>query len=282
MVVSALRGIWFAREATSVGREGNFVVCSISYGCPQSISEYWLDATHNKLRRLLRDKNKKCVLGRVWRLSETLFVGWTQSNGWGLFAKIEDFTHNAHNLAPGFGIELPFVLPSPEVFALLQSQWNDENSDLRFAFRFASLTGLERALHGVQTRLETPQQFACVIKSALRAFGSKWPADLSTARLGFNANGGGGRFTLSEKHPFGIRESAILNHIVRAFEPRQIPDSPDLPLCVRTLTKGSWSRSFSVEVARPSMHDQLEGMLELRAWLGSNWPDGVKHLGKVI
>lgn len=276
---------WFGRDAEDV--EGNFhflfrpVLAVYSH-------DFWFANEHaqvSDVREFLKGATRaemRAACFRVWVLP-AVRLAWSEPDGWIL--GIDAATLGDHRPRWRFSVLTPAPvahMPSSLLFSRLQSEWQNEKSDLRFAARFAALPELERALLGVRTRLDTPQGFAQLIKSALCAFGAPWPSSADTITLEFSSVGGGGRFVLEERHPFGVRESAILGHIVRAFEPRQLPDSPDLPLCVRSLTEGGWSRSFSIVVARPSMHDQLEGMLALRSWLETNWPAGVRHLEKVV
>lgn len=287
--------LWFSRRADDLGREGHLVFCPVvgrSNRWDVRLETTWIeDEGPIEVLRDWDDTDLESAWFRVWRLSQEAgsahFVLWNQKTGW-LYGNEPDFLVQKDASWPfHFDCSAPSDLSSSALYSFLQSEWQNENSDLRFAAHFAALPELERSLHGVQTRLSTPLEFASLIRAAMCAFALQWPDYLETARLNFVANGGFWRFTLNEPHPFGIRESAILNHIVRAFEPRQLRDSPDLPLALRTLTQGGWrwnrwSRGFSIEVARPSMHDRLEAMLRLRAWLEKHWPDGVKHLAKVV
>lgn len=282
--------IWFTREEKKRGREWNFALCSIP-NAVSSLGVAWTMPQPKNFARFVSDGWHGHTLGRVLKLSDEVFAGWLEDKGWALFERFEEFAREEGSTPlvsrpkrkTVIGFELPSgsQTPSSAIFSSLQDRWQN-SPDLAFAVHFASLSDLERRLHGVQTRIGTPIQFASLIRAALCAFAPRWPGASETVQLDFCANGGQGRFTLAEGHPFGVRESAILGHIVRAFEPRQLADSPDLPLALRTLTEGGWSRSFSIQVARPSMHDRLEAMLELRAWLETHWPDGVKHLGKVV
>ena len=248
---------------------------SFSYSGNSSQLSYMLGRKNNYRVWMLRTGSPLPVV--VWNAECGLRI----TDDFHLMARGTDW----RSLLWPFHMETPLPIaqtPSESLFSLLQTQWQSEESDLRFASRFASLPDLEQRLQGVQTRMGTPFEFAQLIQSALRAFAARWPVNIVNLKLEFGATGAGFRFSLEGDHVFGIRERAILGHIVRAFEPRQLADSPDLPLCVRTLTEGGWSRSFSIEVARPSMHERLEAMLELCAWLERHWPDGVRHLGKVV
>ncbi len=281
--------LWFSRRADDLKREGHLVFCPVvgrSNRWDVRLETTWIeDEGPIEVLRDWSDEDLESGWFHVWRLSQESdglhFVFWNEKTGW-LYGNEPDFLVQRDASWPfRFDGPTPSDSSSPALYPLLEAQWR-EDSDVRFAARFAALSELDRALQGIETRIGTPFEFASLIQLALRAFAPQWPVDLETARLHFTANRGFLRFTLNESHPFGVRESAVLNHIVRAFEPRQLPDSPELLLCVRTLTEGGRSRSFSIEVARPSMHDRLEGMLELRAWLETHWPGGVKHLEKVV
>lgn len=273
---------WFARPTNQENAEWNFVLL------PSIRINSWGDTELCPLRSAEELKatlfNDTPPFFRVWEIADLKqFALWNGEMGWLFFGCEHDVLFFENHLP--FRLDTPqhvARMPSSALFALLQNQWKIPDSELRFTSHFAALTELERRLHGVETRIGTPFEFVQMIRSALRAFVPRWPDDTANVGLSFGANGGGLRFTLEGDRKFGVRERAILGHILRAFEPRQLADSPDLPLCVRTLTEGGWSRSFSIEVARPSMHERLEGMLELRNWLETYWPDGVKHLGKVI
>ena len=279
---------WFARECSSRGREGNFLfrpVLAVSFPRQLFADEHASTANVREFLEAVSQDEVRSACFRVWVLPDDsdARLAWNDGDGW-IFG-IDRTTLGNHRPLWRFRLEtsLPTAqMLSSSLFSRLQMEWQNESSDLHFAAHFSQLPELERALMGVQTHIGTPQELARLIQSALCAFAPKWPADLETARLNFTANGGHRRFTLAEHHPFGVRQSAILGHILRAFEPRQLADSPELPLALRTLTEGGWSRSFSIQVARPSMHDRLEAMLELRAWLETHWPNGVKHLEKVI
>ena len=276
----------FARERRHQGSEWNFLVSAFFYAPLDERDQLvWeeLNVSSDDLSRWVCQGNRANTLERVFKVNGLILARHRENGGWALLETLKELKDDEGGTPFHLNCSSPIrKAPSSSLYGLLQSEWQNECSELRLAAHFAALTELERRLHGIQTRLGTPQEFVAILRYALNAFGSKWPAAPETVRLGFSANGPQLRFTLGENHPFGTRESAILNHIVRAFEPRQKPDSPDLPLCVRQFTEGGWSRSFSVEVARPSMHERLEGMLELRNWLEQHWPDGVKHLGKVI
>lgn len=273
---------WFGCEAGHVGGEWNYLLCKPQKQ-PDSWTWLWVVADAFNLAHFVKNDARPQTLGRIWRLESSLFASWTESYGWSLFWNVEQFTRY-HQSVP-FRITFqgtPSIAPSSTLFNSLQNDWQNPNSELRFTAHFAALPELEQRLHGVATRIGTPQQFANLIKAALQVFCAHWPQNVEWMSLSFGATGAGFRFSLQGDDVFGIRERAIFGHIVRAFEPRQLADSPDLPPCVRTLTEGGWSRSFSVEVTRPSMHERLEAMLEVRDWLETNWPDGVKHLGRAV
>ncbi len=273
-------GLWWAREEQQADGEWNFALRAIPIAA-SSLGTVWLFPERSNLARFVGDEWHAQTLGRVWALDAALFVGWKQDNGWALFQILDSFVGGEEGAALGFKVPDPLEIPSSAMFARLQSQWEDADSDLRFAAYFATSSKLERALHSVETRIETPRAFAHLVEQTLRAFEAQWPSNALAMQLTFGPNSRDARFLLEEKHPFGIRERAILGHIVRAFEPRCVPDSPATPAALRAYRNG-YSTSFSVEVARPSQHERLEAMLELRAWLEAHWPDGVRHLGKVV
>ena len=273
-------GLWWAREEQQADGEWNFALRAIPIAA-SSLGTVWLFPERSNLARFVGDEWHSQTLGRVWALDAAVFVAWTQDNKWALFQSVESFAGGEEGAALGFKLPDPMAPPSSAMFSRLQAQWEHEDSDLRFAAYFATSSKLQRALHSVETRIETPRAFAHLVEQTLRAFGAQWPTGAATLGLRFAPNSRDSRFLLDERHPFGIRERAILGHIVRAFEPRCVPDSPALPPALRAYRNRA-SASFSVEVARPSEHERLEAMLELRAWLEAHWPAGVRHLGKVV
>jgi len=279
---------WFARKGGSVGKEGNFLfrvalaVASYSIWFPD---ESTLPADVRHFLESVDDDEASGACFRVWILDESAnaSVMWNKVDGWVWGVDAGKLGDNRSDFP--FRFETPFAVPqmnSQTLFPLLANERENPASEMSFAARFAALSELERRLQGVETRFGTPQEFAQTVICALRAFAAQWPVGISVFMVNFNAVGSENRFVRQEESLLGIRERAILGHIERAFEPHQLPDAPDLPLAVQTFTRNGWTRSFSIEVACPSMHERLEAMLELRAWLETHWPDGVKHLSKVV
>ncbi len=240
----------------------------------------------NRLAYMMKRKN----IWRVWRLSddEPTVALWNEEAGWKATPDFPEFTRGRGYQRPCAPFHLPYerdveTTPSSLLFVPLLEEWNEMNSDLRFSAHFASLSLLEQNLSGVETRCGTPQEFASVLQLALRAFDFSWDdEDEEGSSVALHATRNQGRFVLEKELPLGTRESAILNHIMRAYKPSLKPDSPDLPSAVRPFTNYGVSRSFSIGIERPTRHQQLEAALELRAWLETYWPDGVKHLEEVV
>ena len=248
--------------------------------------EYW-----DNFFYMLDPVRAETFVHRLWitREKPLAVVLWNSQAGWSFHARFNaQFADESGQPAPdsnwGFQPKLADLQgkPSSEVYRLLQADWNDANSDLSYSARFAQLSELERALLGVQTQIGTPREWASVVAATARACGARWPAGMQSAHLNFCANGAQLRFTCETNPIFGPRENAILGHIMRACQPQQLPDDAALPSALRTLTEGGWSRKFSLDIARPSAHEQLESALELRAWLQTHWPEGLKHLAKII
>ena len=168
-------------------------------------------------------------------------------------------------------------MPASRVWRHLRRNWKDPDSDLRQLARFLDLPQGERACYFARTRTGTPQEFVALLKTALGAFHFSWPANAGEMTLRLNVLGlDADRFKPDFPPSFGIRERAILGHLVRAFEPRVAPTQ-----CAPSLQPWRATR-LKIAVSAPSQHEQLEAMLELRAWLAAHWPDGVRHLGKIV
>ena len=275
------RNLWVRRESDEA-LEYNFFAYVRLFNEKNMAFEELLEL--EDISHRLRDYDAG-FLYRLWQIGERQFVVWSEKAGWQLFEDLEDWLFNYFELS---GVTFPFQFlesaraPSSTLFAALQTDWNNADSDLSYAARFAQLSELDRALLGVRTQFGTPGEWAAIIAAMSRACGALWPDEIELARLKFCANGARQRFTCEANPIFGPRENAILGHIMRICQPQQLPDDANFPTALRTLTEGGYSRSFSMEIARPSRHEQLEAALELRAWLQVRWPDGVKQLDKIV
>lgn len=287
--------------AHPLGQDWNYLLRRIISPVNLLGEKAWEETDADRLPLLLQQvESSERMLGRYWQLEESVLATWSASEGWhlhwhignflardaGVFSRSPMIRHIREFLLREAGVPFRFsaanFAPSSAVFAALQAEWHNDDSDLNYSARFLHLGELERALLGVQTQIGTPQEWAVAIAATARACGAHWPENIESTRLNFCANGAELRFTCETNPVFGARERAILGHIMRVCQPQQLPDDPAFPCALRTLTEGSWSRKFSMEIARPSMHEQLEAALTLRPWLQAHWPDGVKHLGKIV
>ena len=267
--------------ARSLGQDWNYLLRPVVSAISSRGAREWQEIEASHLPTLLQQKQSKAqMLGRCWQLKSNVVVTWSALEGWRFRRQISEFLLQEDSVP--FRFSPAGSIASSEVFAALQNDWDDPDSDLSYSARFSQLSELERALLGVQTRIGTPREWAALVTATARACGSRWPAETQSTHLNFCANGAQLRFACETNPIFGPRENAILGHIMRICQPQQLPDDTAFPMALRTRTSGGWSRSFSIEIARPSMHEQLEAALMLRVWLQKHWPDGVKHLGKII
>ena len=252
----------------------------------RATADYW-----DNFFYMLDPARVETFVHRLWitRAQPLAVVTWNSLAGWNFHAQfIAQFADETGQPAPGSSWPFQMELANPqqklasEIYRLLQNERENPASDLSYSARFSQLSELERALLGVRTQLGTPREWAALVAATARACGAHWPAEIEMARLIFCANGVRLRFTCATNPIFGPRENAILGHIMRICQPQQIADDEAFPSALRTLTEGGYSRSFSMEISRPSMHEQLEAALMLRPWLQTHWPDGVRHLGKIV
>ena len=279
--------IWLLRRcgelhfARALDQSWNYLLRPVVSAISSRGAREWQEPEASQLPMLLRQKQSRAqMLGRLWQLKSNAVATWSALEGWRLRKKISEFLLQEDSVP--FRFSPAGSLPSSAVFAALQSTWNNPDSDLIYSARFSQLNELERALLGVQTQIGTPHEWAAIVIATARVCGSRWPAEIEATELRFRADGAQLRFTCAINPIFGVRERAVLGHLMRACQPQQLPDDTAFPMALRTRTSGNWSRSFSMEIARPSCHEQLEAALELRAWLQVHWPDGVKQLDKIV
>ena len=232
------------------------------------------------LRRYLSKAYFSTFAHRIWSFESEncIFAAYRLDAQWCLYKNIEDFDC----LGAPFRFPPPDLVPSALTYGALQNSLRDADSDLNYSAHFLALSELDRALLGVRTQIGTPHEWAALVAATARVCSVHWPDCMEFVRFNFCANGQQLRFTLAQNPVLGIRERAILGHIMRIFQPQQIADDSAFPTALRTRTEGGWSRNFAIEVGRSSRHEQIEAALELRAWLQTHWPDGVKHLGKIV
>lgn len=293
-------GWWFARASDG---DVNFLLRPV-LAVTSSGDRYFPNAQTPpaEMRKWLKDVDEvkfRYDCHRVWHASNesspSLSVSWNARHKW-VYGLDEDT----------FGLEFRFETPAyPEemssaaLFLLLQREWRNDASELRFCAGFAQLDFGARWLWKVRTRISNALTMAHLLRCALLSFAPLWQDESVSEAEIYLVVDRGGVFAWNEKVgwrsagvPFErtlpIRERVLLKQIVRLFEPRPKSDLSTLPLCVQQL-KPAISRKFvhpglvvGVFAARPTQHERLEAILELRAWLGTHWPDGVKHLGKVV
>ncbi len=175
-------------------------------------------------------------------------------------------------------------LPSSAIHVALRHELENPETDFSLSVRYIRLSEQQKAeiFPLVQTKGATLQEFESSIQTALRAFASQWPQWMNAIAVGFEASEGiGTMFKLAGQPSLGIRERTILRRIIAHYMPHRTTDILSRPLYQR-FSAEEFTSYFQVEVARPSQQEQLEAALELRAWLQVHWPDGVKHLGKIV
>jgi hypothetical protein len=288
--------MWFVREASKEKREWNFLVRLRIIGIETDGMVRREELDPAKLGSYISNIWEVHPRERVWKI-EDMIVVWSEKQGWTLYTQLRHFT-DVEQAFP-FRLELPSPIeqmPSSAVHSHLQNDWKNPKSDLRFSAHFASLGLEERALYAIETQLDTPHKMAHLLRATMRVFAPQWPAEVSKASLGLEPphqwpsfltgraeqaeDNPQRRYALKDNDFLGLRERAICNRILRIFEPRPIMDLPELPSTVRPLATNRWGDSFSISTPKPSKHEQLEALLELRTWLQAHWPEGVRYLAE--
>ena len=237
---------------------------------------FWEQPYASNLTEFLGGRNRTPRFERVWKLKQGVLLAWNPRDRWNFYCSSADSGRGAGDTA--FELSQPLSVatePASTVWRHLQRDWQNPDSDLFALAHFLDLPQSERALYFVRTRTGTPQQFVALMKTALRAFYFSWPSDVSELTLQLNALGLVAEHFRPDFPPsFGIRERAIIGHLVRAFKPG---------LTTTPASLLPWQATWlEITTSAPSQHEQLEAALELRAWLETHWPDGVRHLGKVV
>lgn len=231
-----------------------------------------------ELSQFLAPENRAFSLGRVWKLSEDAFALWDPQSLWRLYRNPDDFASNRGAIPFGLSRRVGVAgAQSSTVFQRLQSDWRAPRSDLSVAARYILLSPQQRQLCAIETQTGTPQEFAHLVKITLQATAA-WQAKADEITVYFRAEGlRANYFRLRAQSDIGIRERAILGHLTRAFAPHLDKRKKVLPAALQ------WQADvLQVSAAKPSRHEQMEAALELRAWLQTHWPDGVKHLSKIV
>ncbi|BCM90356.1 hypothetical protein IAD21_02208 [Abditibacteriota bacterium] len=106
-----------------------------------------------------------------------------------------------------------------------------------------------------------------------------------TLQVSFCSNAVGEAVTLSP------RERTLMGYITRfyAARPHEFVDEQEAEkksASAFSINRGNdWSKNnpyFILKVEAPSMHEKMEAMVILRDWLRQYWPDGEKHLARVV
>ena len=226
----------------------------------------------------LTPNNRAFSLGRIWKLSDNAFALWDSRNLWRLHRSAADCACD-HNYVP---FELKQALGvatalASTVHQRLQHERSESNTELSLAARYLALSPLERQLFLIETQTGTPQEFAHLVKIALLAT-TAWETGPNEITAYFRAEGlRADYFRPHSRNEISIRARAIVGNLTRAFAPHLTDDKSALPPAL------GWQRpQLQITATKPSMHEQIEAALELRAWLQTHWPDGVKHLVKII
>ena len=274
--------LWM-RRASAAALEHNYALrarledaCGYGYESGVIGGEVFGEQTRDILQRA----NIQGHLHRIWQLEDGVFAAWNAVSGWELYRNAGSRFNDLMTDAPFRFLAFPSA-PSSKIYQVLQNSWSNPDSDLSFSVRWIKLGRLERDLLGVQTRVGTPQEFARTVSVLMRALVSQWPVGSESLMLNFKSSGDGGRFQLDTPGEFDVRGRALIRRVLQTYEPRRIADNATLPSALRVGAKRSHQR-FAVGIIRPSQHEQLEAALELRAWLAAHWPDGVRHLSKIV
>lgn len=294
---------WFSRRASAVGAEGNLVfrpVLAVSTSGGVALPDAQTPTVHleNWLNNVESDEFAEACY-RVWNC-ESWGVAWNKFKGW--IFRVDSTLGDWRPLFP-FRCDTPrpiSQMTGAQVLDELSRQWQNPDSEFRFCAAFAQLSVEERVLWKVETRLSEPAHMARLLRAALRSFSALWPASATEGVLGFTLHPVTNRFSWNEEvswqndgaslshSSLPIRERVLLKRVVALFEPRQIRDSSRLPMCVQQ-SQRSYATSLQfpssallISASRPTQHERLEAALEVRDWLETHWPDGVKHLEKVV
>ncbi|RYX82566.1 hypothetical protein EON83_18515 [bacterium] len=281
--------IWFVRRCSSSEREWNYIFRPIIAVSTSNLVAYLdRDEMREEWLPLLEYEfffASGWGLTRVWQWSDentgaTVRIAWNRKNGWMFLPSPLSQSRDDEVFPFRFEtVSTVETLPSSALYSLLKEEWSQLDSDLRSIAHFTLLSDEERKLSRIRTLQGTTQQMAQFLRSTLKAFSASWPADVDVFELVLNTAEDNHYTVFAQEPPLGIRERTIIKNIVRVFDPYQLPNPPHWS---SVIAPNIPKHSFSISVSRPSVHEQLESALELRAWLQQHWPDGVRHLGKVV
>ena len=281
------RFVWVRRTESAPAGWNHWFCCPPVAQANLPTADYWPNFIY-----MLDPKRIEDFANRLWILrNDPLFVvTWNSQWGWRFYPDSRDFlSAGSPNCSWKFRLDEAdaAALSSSELRTRLRKEARNAASDLRqtlrFASEFAKLGELEGELLCMKTRTETPQKFVALVRAALRCFDAQWfKAESLHVICSASFDGSFSISLMGEYEPyFGPFERALLQRIVREFEPRLLANSADLSSGLQTLVGSYWQRRFGISVSKPSMHEQLEAQFQLRAWLSEHWPAGIKHLAKV-
>ena len=290
-----LGSLTFFREASRIGTEWNFRLLIIS-------------SDKNDLRSLERALNEG-RFRRIWSWTPpdsraAVHVQWSRkrwSAGYGLSRDVSYignkigtgsvFLNESFSFRFRHSQRAALEWPSSQVFAALQNEWANPQSELCFATLLASENEEARALHVFKTLVATPQEMAKWLRIALQAFHPRWNdapnAMVSiTPRLDARLQWDGhlylgndyGGHQMANLPP---REAAIIGHLVRFYAPCKLIPNASMPLALRDLHKQHKGGHINISALAPSNHQRLEALLQLHEWTRKHWPQGTKHLERL-
>ena len=249
-----------------------------------------------QLKTSLNDVLKKGKFARVFFLDENehlrqfdapahhlLIVGAT---GWGLWVRLGPVLKSTHWIesdAPFVWTKTPdaarfLQTPARELWAQIEAQKADDNSDCAFARRFLNWSEAERQKRVWKWKNGSPEELKSVLKLALLsqnelwegASGLSWKINLIDFRK-FPFPGSFVRFLDAQKIE-SDGEPEVLLDILRRVEPFLAPNvDPDFR---QHLAAARWLRHqntiLEIEIQNPSAHERLESYIQWREWQARN------------
>ena len=267
--------LW-ARRADLPAREWNYLMLPIDAwsSLGRAIIE---EPSLQRAAFFLQQERRSYTLMRVWQLNRHALVGWSKHDQWQFYGGSAVQQQMVYSLRIEWRQTPPRRAPASQVWQLLQDELARPDSALAIYVAHYALPKAQRSWFAIETRVGTPQEFGDLVQMALRAFHPQWPAGTESMQLNWKDVAlRPNSLSLDVSH-LGVRERAIIGHLVRRFEPRLRPNlsKPYQAL----LSHDGWP---AISAQAPSMHERIEAALQLRAWLQDHWPAGVKHLGKIV
>ena len=269
--------LW-ARRADLPAREWNYLMRPIeAWNTVSGVTRF--EPSLQKAAFFL-EQERRAALMRVWQLGEDAFIGWNRNFEWLFYSKrgLQDYEGYE-----GYGLDIEWHrtparrTSASQVWQLLQNELARPDSALATYVAHFAVPKTQRSWFAIETRVGTPQEFADLVQMALRAFHPQWPVGTTSMQLNWKDVALRPNYLSLDVSHLGIRERAIIGHLVRRFEPRLRPNLSKH--CEVLLSHDGWPE---ISAQAPSMHERIEAAIELRAWLQTHWPEGVKHLGKVV